>query len=209
MEWSTWLAFVVAGFVISVSPGAGAVACMATGMRHGLALGWWNIAGMQVGIALQLAVVGAGLGALIATSTLAFTAVKLAGAAYLFWLGWQQFRAPARPPALEGDGPAAATRRGLFLQGFLVNGTNPKATVFLLAVLPQFIDTARPLLPQYLICAATLALIDLPVMGGYTYLAARVLKHLKEPRQIRWLNRGFGTMFMVAGGLLAGFRRGA
>jgi homoserine/homoserine lactone efflux protein len=209
MELSTWAAFVVAGILISISPGAGAVACMATGMRHGLAMGWWNIFGMQWGIALQLAIVGAGLGALIATSAVAFTVVKFAGAAYLFWLGWQQFRAPAVPIELRQGETGRVTRRSLVLQGFLVNGTNPKATIFLLAVLPQFIDPSRPVWPQYLICAATLTVIDLPVMGAYTYLAARVLRHLRDPRQIRWLNRGFGAMFMVAGGLLAGFRRGA
>ena len=59
MTFETWLAFLVAAILISVSPGAGAVACMATGMRYGYRLGIWNIFGMQVGIALQLAVVGA------------------------------------------------------------------------------------------------------------------------------------------------------
>ncbi len=208
MALSTWLAFVVAAILISVAPGAGAVACMATGMRYGLRLGLWNILGMQVGIALQLAVVGAGVGAVLAASTGAFTAVKLAGAAYLVWLGWKQFHAPAEPP--EVDGAVSDTgRRQLFWQGFLVNGSNPKATVFLLAVLPQFIDPARPLLVQYLICAATLTAIDIPVMGAYTLFAARVLKRLRQPRQIRWMNRGFGGLFMAAGGVLATFRRAA
>jgi homoserine/homoserine lactone efflux protein len=205
MELSTWLAFVVAGILISASPGAGAVACMATGMRHGLRAGWWNVAGMQVGIALQLAVVGAGVGALLAASTFAFNAVKFAGAAYLVWLGWKQFGAPASP--LDAGAARAATQRELFWQGFLVNGTNPKATVFLLAVLPQFIDPARPLLPQYLICAATLTVIDIPVMGAYTLFAAKILKRLREPAQVRWMNRLFGGLFMCAGGVLATFKR--
>lgn len=208
MALSTWLAFVVAGFLISVSPGAGAVACMATGMRHGLRMGVWNIFGMQVGIALQLAVVGAGVGAILMTSVAAFTAVKLAGAAYLVWLGWQQIRASSAPVAIDEEG-APATRRALFWQGFLVNGTNPKATVFLLAVMPQFIDPARPLFLQYLICAATLTVIDLPVMGAYTLFASRVLKGLREPRHIRRMNRVFGSLFMLAGGVLAGFKRAA
>jgi len=206
MEFSTWAAFVVAGILISASPGAGAVACMATGMRHGLGLGWWNILGMQAGIALQLAVVGAGVGAMLAASTTAFNAVKFAGAAYLVWLGWKQWRSPATPVQLTG-GATTTTPWHLFLQGFLVNGTNPKATIFLLAVLPQFIDPARPGLPQYLICAATLTVIDIPVMTAYTLFASRVLKRLHEPRQVRWLNRIFGGMFMAAGCVLAGFRR--
>lgn len=208
MELSTWLAFIVAGILISVSPGAGAVACMATGMRYGLRVGWWNIFGMQAGIALQLAIVGAGVGAILAASTPAFNAVKWLGAAYLVYLGWRQWNAPAVPLAVSADA-VAASRKALFWQGFLVNGTNPKATVFLLAVLPQFIDPAKPVLLQYLICAATLTVIDLPVMAAYTYFASRVLKRLREPAQIRWMNRGFGALFMAAGGVLATFKRGA
>jgi homoserine/homoserine lactone efflux protein len=208
MDLHTWLTFIVAGILISVSPGAGAVACMATGVRYGLTLGWWNIFGMQIGIALQLAVVGAGLGAILAASTFAFNTVKWLGAAYLVYLGWKQFRAPPVPVALA-SGAAATSRHALFWQGFLVNGTNPKATVFLLAVLPQFIDPARPVALQYAICAATLFVIDIPIMGSYTYFAARVLKRLREPRQIRWMNRLFGGLFMAAGGVLAMFKRAA
>ena len=206
MEFATWLAFFAAGILISVSPGAGAVACMATGMRYGLALGWWNILGMQVGIALQLAIVGAGVGAALAASNAAFNVVKFAGAAYLIWLGWKQFRAPAVALDLAAA-PLAASRRALFWQGFLVNGTNPKATVFLLAVMPQFIDPARALWPQYLICAVTLTFIDIPVMAGYTVFAARALQRLRQPRQMRAMNRVFGALFMAAGGLLATFKR--
>ena len=83
MTLESWLAFLVAAILISVSPGAGAVACMTTGMRYGYRLGIWNIFGMQAGIALQLAIVGAGLGAILATSTFAFTALKWLGVAYL------------------------------------------------------------------------------------------------------------------------------
>lgn len=89
MTLETWLAFLVAAVLISVSPGAGAIACMTTGMRYGYRLGVWNIFGMQVGIALQLAIVGAGLGAVLAASTLAFTVLKWLGVAYLAWLGWR------------------------------------------------------------------------------------------------------------------------
>jgi homoserine/homoserine lactone efflux protein len=202
-----WLAFIVAAILISLSPGAGAISCMASGMRYGYRRSLPNIAGMQLGIALQLLVVGAGLGALLATSTLAFNLVKGFGVAYLCYLGWQQFRAQARPVHLADADAAAGTPRALFAQGFLVNASNPKATIFLLAVLPQFIDPQMPALPQYLICMATLTAVDIVVMSGYALFAARVLRLLREPAQIRWMNRGFGALFIVAGGFLALFRR--
>ena len=202
-----WLTFIVAAMLISLSPGAGAISCMASGMRYGYRRSLPNIAGMQLGIALQLTVVGIGLGALIAASTLAFNLVKLFGVAYLCYLGWQQFRAEARPLELGEAGAAAGTPRALLMQGFLVNASNPKATIFLLAVLPQFIDAHAPPLPQYLVCMATLTVVDLVVMSGYVLFAARVLRLLREPRQLRWLNRGFGSVFVLAAGFLALFRR--
>jgi homoserine/homoserine lactone efflux protein len=202
-----WLAFIVAAILISLSPGAGAVSCMASGMRYGYRRSLPNIAGMQLGVALQLVVVGIGLGAILATSTLAFNLVKGCGVAYLCYLGWQQFRAEAQPPQLGDADASAGTPRALFVQGFLVNASNPKATIFLLAVLPQFIDPHAPQLPQYLVCMATLTAVDIIVMSAYALLASHVLRLLREPRQIRWMNRGFGVLFVLAGGFLAVFRR--
>ena len=203
-----WLAFLVAAILISVSPGAGAVACMTTGMRYGYRRGIWNIFGMQVGIALQLAIVGAGLGAVLATSTAAFTALKWLGVAYLCYLGVKQWRAPAEPVRV-GEEHGGGTRTALFVQGFLVNATNPKATMFFLAVLPQFIEALRPLLPQYLTVVATLTAVDLVVMSGYTVFAAKFLALLRAPRQIRFMNRLFGGLFVGAAALLATFKRAA
>ena len=207
MSLQVWPTFIVAAILISLSPGAGAISCMASGMRYGYRRSLPNIAGMQLGIALQLIVVGIGLGALLAASTLAFDLVKGFGVAYLCYLGWQQFSAEAQPLQLADAEAAAGTPRALFVQGFLVNASNPKATIFLLAVLPQFIDPQAPPLPQYLVCMATLTVVDIIVMSGYALFAARVLRLLRAPRQIRWMNRGFGALFVLAAGFLALFRR--
>jgi homoserine/homoserine lactone efflux protein len=207
MTLSVWLAFLVAAFLISLSPGAGAVFAMSCGMRHGYRHALVGIAGMQLGLALQLLVVAIGLGAILATSTLAFNVVKWLGVAYLVWLGWQQFR--AAPQAMSLDGAPAVSMRKTFMQGFLVNASNPKATVFFLAVVPPFIDPLRPLAAQYLAVMGTLAFTDVVVMSGYALLAARVLRLLREPHHIRWMNRAFGGLFMLAGALLATFKRGA
>lgn len=207
MSLHVWLTFIVAAMLISLSPGAGAISCMASGMRYGYRRSLPNIAGMQLGVALQLVVVGIGLGALLAASSLAFNLVKAFGVIYLCHLGWQQFRAEARPLQLAQTGIEAGTPRALLMQGFLVNASNPKATIFLLAVLPQFIDPHAPALPQYLVCMATLTVVDVIIMSGYALFAARVLRLLREPHHLRWLNRGFGSMFMLAAGFLALFRR--
>ena len=208
MPLDTWLAFFVASWLISLSPGAGAISCMAAGMRYGYARAAWNILGLQVGILFVLAIVAAGLGAIIAASTTLFTAIKWLGAAYLVYLGIQQWRAPAAP-VTDAGADVSGTPRQLVMRGFLVNATNPKGIVFMLAVLPQFIDPALPQLPQYAICGATLFFTDLVVMSGYTGLAARVLRLLREPHHVRWANRTFGGLFVAAGAVLATFRRAA
>jgi homoserine/homoserine lactone efflux protein len=210
MTLETWLAFFVASWLISLSPGAGAISCMAAGLRHGFRTAFWNIVGLIVGIMFVLAVVAAGLGAILAASSVAFAVVKWAGVAYLVWLGIEQWRAPAfAVDASAAEAELPVTPRELVLKGFLVNATNPKGIVFMLAVLPQFIDPSRPQLAQYAICGATLVFTDLVVMSGYTAFAARVLRLLREPHHIRAMNRAFGGLFVAAGAALATFKRAA
>jgi homoserine/homoserine lactone efflux protein len=208
MALSTWLAFFVAAWAISISPGAGAVAAMSAGLNHGFARGYVLSFGLVLGIWTQVLVVGIGLGALIAASSLAFAAIKWLGVAYLLWLGIKQWRAPAAPLVATTDaGAVTVTRRALFLRGWGVNAVNPKGTVFLLAVVPQFLDLGHTLWPQYGVIALTLAFTDLIVMAAYTALASKVLRLLKTPAQMRVLNRAFGSLFVAVGLLLATFRR--
>ena len=210
MTLETWLAFFVASWLISASPGAGAISAMAAGLRFGLARAMANIGGLIAGILFVLTIVAAGLGALLAASAVAFTVVKWLGVAYLVWLGVEQWRAPAF--AVDADaaaGTLGGTRRQLFVRGFLVNATNPKGIVFMLAVLPQFIDPARPQLVQYAICGATLAFTDVVVMTGYAAFAAKALRLLRRPHHIRAMNRAFGGLLMTMGALLASFKRAA
>jgi homoserine/homoserine lactone efflux protein len=205
MQLSTWLTFFVACWLISLSPGAGAIKSMSTGMRYGYRKGLYNIFGLQLGVCFLIAIVAAGMGAVLATSSWAFEIIKWFGVAYLVWLGIEQWRAEAKPIEFEADHGASPSQ--LVIEGFLVNASNPKGIIFMLAVLPQFIDPALPQLPQYLICATSLIFTDLVVMSGYTLLAAKVLSALREPHHVRWLNRTFGSLFIAAGVLLGSFRK--
>jgi homoserine/homoserine lactone efflux protein len=209
MEFTTWLTFFAASWAISISPGPGAIASMSAGLNHGFRYGYVTIIGLVLGIWTQLLVVGVGLGALVAASGAAFTVVKWLGVGYLVWLGIQQWRAPARPMVAATDSTEVISQRALILKAWMINVVNPKGTVFLLAVVPQFITLSAPLLPQYLTIGATLAFTDMVVMAGYIALASRVLGALKEPSHIRAMNRTFGGLFVVAGSLLALFKRSA
>lgn len=207
MEFSTWLAFFAASWAISLSPGAGAIAAMSSGLNHGFRLGYFTTFGLILGILTQIVLVGAGLGALIATSSVGFAIVKWLGVAYLVYLGVQQWRAPATPMVAADDEPRVVTRRQLVLRGWMINAVNPKGTVFLLAVVPQFLNLKADLTQQYLVIAATLGFTDLVVMAGYTVLAARVLSALRSSHHIKMMNRTFGALFVAAGALLATFKR--
>lgn len=207
MDLSTWITFFAAAWAISLSPGAGAIAAMSAGLNHGLRRGWPIVFGLVAGIWTQIVVVGIGLGALIAASSLAFLVVKWAGVAYLVWLGIQQWRAPAVPVVAADSQAPEVTGRALFLRGWMVNAVNPKGTVFLLAVVPQFLELTRSLAPQYAVIAGTLAFTDIVVMALYMVLAARVLRLLRAPTHLKAMNRVFGGLFVLAGSLLATFKK--
>ena len=209
MVFETWLAFFVACWLISLSPGAGAIASMSCGLQYGFRRGYWNAIGLQLALILQIAIVAAGVGALLATSAMAFGLIKWFGVIYLLWLAVAQWRALPGNLADESAQRPLGRPLTLVLRGFLVNASNPKALVFILAVLPQFLQPEAPLLPQYLSMTATMVGVDLIVMAGYTGLAARVLRTLRSPRQQRVLNRSFALMFVAAAGLLASIHRSA
>ena len=211
MHWNLWLAFIGASVAISVSPGAGAIQSMAAGLTHGLRRGAWSVAGLQIGLMTQLAVVAIGLGAAVAKSVVAFTMIKWIGVLYLIYLAVRQWRTTADDltDRVAVDVDARSGRLALLLRGFLVNATNPKGLVFLLAVLPQFVVLSQPLLPQYLTIAATMVVVDVLVMCAYTGLASRLLAWLRTPRQQMILNRTMSGLFALAAVVLSLVRRGA
>jgi len=208
MAWEVWLTFFGAAIAISVSPGAGAIQSMATGLTQGVRRGYWSILGLEVGLMLQLALVAIGLGAAVANSILAFNIIKWVGVAYLVYLAVRQWRTATIDLREQVDKAMDGGRAALLLRGFLVNATNPKGLVFFLAVLPQFVVPTDPLLPQYLAVGVTMVAVDLVVMGLYTSLSVRLLKWLHTPRKQTMLNRVFSGLFAGAAVVLSLVRRG-
>lgn len=203
IEW--WLTYLLTTTILSLSPGSGAINTMSTGISHGYRGTVASISGLQLGLAIHIVLVGVGLGALFSQSLLAFEVLKWAGAAYLIWLGIQQWRAAG---AIDLTAVARAMpRRRLFQRAMLVNLTNPKSIIFLAALFPQFIVPHQPQAVQYLILGATTVAVDIIVMIGYATLATRIAVWIKGPKQMKLLNRIFGGLFMAIGALLASARR--
>lgn len=212
MDLHVWLAFLVASCVIAVSPGSGAVLSMSHGLSYGVRRTTATIVGLQLGLAVILLVAGLGVGAVLTASATAFTVIKVVGACYLLWLGWRQWRAPVAPA--QGDARQASAEPDLtasqrVLRGFLTNVTNPKGIVFMAAVLPQFIQPTRPLWLQLLVLLATTVMVDVTVMHGYAWLAARLQGVLRSVRARRAQNRVFGGVLMAMGAFLFMFKRSA
>ena len=206
MDLTVWITYFIATIILSLSPGPGVFSSISSGLHHGFRLGVWNGVGMQAANVILVAIVALGLGAILIASETLFTAVKWLGVAYLIYLGVVTWRAPPRGFEEDRD-DNARTAWEVFMRGFLVNLTNPKGIIFFAAIFPQFIDVAQPQLPQYAILAGTTFAVDVVVMGGYTALAAKVLRVMRDPRHLRWVNRGLGGAFVAAGVALASFRR--
>ncbi|KQZ62827.1 MULTISPECIES: LysE family translocator [unclassified Lysobacter] len=203
MSATSWLLFCSLALLTAFSPGPAVLLAVSNAASHGARRALLGSAGNALGVFLVAATAMLGLGALLKTSAWLFGALKLAGAAYLIWLGIRQWRARddlfARAPA-----PAAVSSpRRLFLQGLLVAATNPKSILFFTALLPQFMRADAPLLPQFF--ALTLSFAACTVLSHLCYVAlARVLRRwFAQPRRARWLNRALGTGFAAMGvGLL-------
>lgn len=202
MSYQVWFAYMLACWVISISPGAGAIASMSSGLNYGFRRGYWNAIGLQLALLVQIAIVAAGVGVLFATTPLAFFVVKWFGVLYLLYLAYIQWTTKTQSIDIPTEQPTKSIPK-LILYGFIVNISNPKAIVFLLAVLPQFLDLSKPQWIQYVVMAVTMITIDLIVMAGYTGLAAKVLRLLKSPKQQKYMNRTFAVLFSCAAGLLS------
>lgn len=201
MDTHVWLAYVATAIVFSLAPGSGTVNSISNGLSYGTRKSLAAIAGLQIGLAIHIVLVGAGIGALVAQSALAFTLIKWVGAVYLVWLGIQKWRDRS---SLMVESATQNQRAGTLLRkAVLINLTNPKSIVFLVALFPQFLDPTGDQLTQLLVLGITTVTIDAFVMLGYTSLASQMGRFIRSDRIMRKINRVFGTMFMGCGALLA------
>ena len=197
MDLDIWLTMLVAAIVISISPGAGAVVSMNYGLKYGLRRSYAAIFGLQMGLFIQTFIVVVGLGSLIMSSLLLFTIIKWIGVGYLIFIGVMKFREkPVLPSDTQNIKAFSASKA--FIQATLINCTNIKATVFLVAFIPQFLDPSKELFSQFVIICATLIGVDIIVMTGYSSLAYRLKFMVKSLRAVRIQNRITGAFLLLA-----------
>jgi threonine/homoserine/homoserine lactone efflux protein len=201
-------AYCLAVAILLLIPGPVVTLVVANSLSHGRRSGLVTMAGASLGNAILLGATAVGLIAFFRLLSEVFEIVRWAGAAYLIWLGIRAWRAhDAREGAIA---PAAArSSRAVFLQGFIIAITNPKAIFFYIAFLPQFVDPRLPAGPQLLLMIATMIVMGALSDSGYALLAARARGWFTVPKRRRLQSRISGTLLIGVGCGLLVARRGS
>ncbi len=196
MDPQTWLIYSVAALGLYLSPGPNVLLALTHGALYGWRRTLSTIAGGAVGFTILIALSLFGIGALLQSALIGLTILKLVGGAYLIWLGIQVWRAP---PVGETLAPVlqSSRKRTLFRQGALSAVTNPKGILFFAAFLPQFVDTQREIVLQFVLMAATFVLIEIVTELCLASLAQRIRPWLQ--RVGKRFNQVCGGLFMTIG----------
>jgi threonine/homoserine/homoserine lactone efflux protein len=197
MSLHLYLAYVAACVVLVIVPGPTVTLIVANSLKHGTRAGLLNVAGTQAGLAIMIVIAGIGLSSVIAALGHWFEWLRLAGAAYLIWLGWKMLRTAGA--GIESAALAKPPRGGFFLQGALVALSNPKMMLFFGAFFPQFLDPARDHATQIAIMGATALAFAALSDGTYAMLSGRA-GHLLSQRRVRMMSKFSGSL-LIGGGL--------
>jgi threonine/homoserine/homoserine lactone efflux protein len=207
MRLEVFLLYLATWSLLAVTPGP-AVICATTqaaryGWRHALA----GILGIQMGHVVFFGCTACGLAALLAAATSVFTVLRIAGAAYLIYLGLRMILSTLRARGDSQSAPVPPARRSLLWQGFGIQVTNPKALLFMSAFLPQFIDPDRSLPLQLSVLFLATIAVDTVVLSAYAAFAVRSARALKTGRTMDWLERCLGAAFVLFGFRLLAWRK--
>lgn len=207
MNLDTLLVYTAASFVLAVTPGPTMLLALSNGITGGMRRARWGMMGAILGSSIVIAVVALGLGSLLAASEWLFNALRVAGVFYLVYLGVKLWRSPVEDmqamlsrPHTAPQGPQA------FVRSLTVALSNPKTVLFFAAFLPQFIDTAAPQAPQYLVLGVIFVVLDTFIMIGYAVAGTQAVRWLSR-RGLQRMNRGCAAGMWALAATLAFWRR--
>ncbi len=209
MPLDLWLTFVAASTVLLLIPGPTILLVLSYALSHGRRVALASAAGVAMGDLIAMSASLMGLGALVLTSALLFTALKWLGAAYLIWLGFKLLRSARSAGLSMLDAPKDMTPHRVFGHMALVTALNPKSIAFFIAFVPQFLTLHAPLMPQFTLLISTF--VGLAAINALTYalLADRLRTTIKRPRALQWITRSGGVVLIGMGLLTATMRRAA
>lgn len=198
MPADSFIPFILAATVLTVSPGPDHIYILSRTLGQGRMVGFASSWGVCAGAAIHVLAAAFGFSLIIQTSALAYALLKYLGAAYLVWLGFNALRNKALfPPDIVSDGRRSSLRAA-FLQGIMVDVCNPKVALFFLAFLPQFIAPAAPDREiQFMVLGAVVILMGLVWEAVLIFFADRILSGLlKNSKAAHYLNYGMGAVFL-------------
>ena len=209
MSVQTVLLYLITWSLVALTPGPAVMCVMSQAVKYGLRAALIGVFGIQMGNLSFFICIAFGLVTLLATATNAFVILQIVGAGYLFFLGIRILGSTFRRSSTEFSRSLQASPRSsnLVLQAFAIQVTNPKALLFVSALLPQFVDPARPVLPQLAILMICTVVVDAAVLISYACLAERGIRSFRFSRSFRWLERAFGAALVVFGIRLLFWRR--
>ncbi|KMW56102.1 Homoserine/homoserine lactone efflux protein [Candidatus Rhodobacter oscarellae] len=205
MDFTIWMAFVAATLVLLAIPGPTVLLVLSYAIGHGRRVAVSTALGVGLGDFIAMTASLVGLGAIVLASATLFTVLKWAGAAYLIYLGVKLWRSAGQ--ASLALTPDAASQSGIFWHACLVTALNPKSIAFFIAFVPQFLDPAANLLPQFAILIGTFVGLAAANALIYALLAARMRDFIGRPRVIAWLTRLGGGVLVAMGVATATLRR--
>lgn len=206
MTLAAWFAFFLASAVLLLIPGPTVLLVVSYALTQGRKVAVAMAAGVALGDFTAMTFSLAGLGALLLTSAGLFTVLKWIGAAYLVYLGIRLWRAQAVLPDLAAEAPASQAR-GVFAHAFAVTALNPKSIAFFVAFVPQFIDHAAPLLPQFVILEATFVTLATLNALAYALAADKLRARIRRPGVLAWTNRAGAACLVGMGAATAAMGR--
>ncbi len=207
MPLEVWIAFVATSTALLAIPGPTVMLVVSYALGQGRDTGWVTVPGVTLGDFTAMTVSLLGAGAVLAASANLFTAMKLAGAAYLIWLGIKLWRSK---PQLDGIEKTSSnqSRSSMFWNSFVVTALNPKGIIFFVAFVPQFVDPEKPVLLQFAILEATFLTLAAMNVALWAVLAGNLRAKFKRPETLQLVNR-IGASFLIGAGILtAAVRRG-
>jgi homoserine/homoserine lactone efflux protein len=207
MNWHTYLIFLVTTAVVCLTPGPAAVLIVAQGMSNGYRRSWWAIAGIALANAVYFALSATGVAALIVASSTLFSIIKWIGVAYLFYLGLSALRSKASALTVTHDASQAVAGVRAFWQAVVVELSNPKALLYFVALLPQFVDPSQPVALQMLVFGLTCVGLDAMSYSLYAWLGSKTQRFTANRSFVKASNRASGGLLMIAGALMATVKR--
>lgn len=205
MTLGTILLYAISCFAVTITPGPTMLLALTNGTSRRWRVAAMGILGAALSDLLLIGAVSVGLGALLAASEAIFTMVKWVGVIYLTWLAFQLWRTQPTGVLINSGDPRPSASRA-FVRSLLVALSNPKGLLFFSAFLPQFINTAKPQVPQYLLLGLLTAAMDIIVMAGYATGGAQAAR-LLTANGLQRLNRACATVLLSLAAFLALYRR--